>query len=65
MAVVLKLWGATPRGGEGLERGPQHTFLQITIKTSLNQLEKQQKIKIHVEKLLMNIGFNYHEFQNN
>jgi hypothetical protein len=39
--VVLKLWGATPRGGgEGLEREVQHTFLQIKIKTALNQLEK-------------------------
>jgi hypothetical protein len=31
--VVLKLWGATPRGA-------QHTFLQIKIKTALNKLEK-------------------------
>jgi hypothetical protein len=31
-----------PRGGgaRGLERGAQHTFLQIKIKTALNQLEK-------------------------
>jgi hypothetical protein len=29
-----------PGGGEGLERGAQHTFLQIKIKTALNQLEK-------------------------
>jgi hypothetical protein len=36
-AVVLKLWGATPReGGEGLDRGAQHTFLQIKIKTARN-----------------------------
>jgi hypothetical protein len=55
--VVLKLWGTTPRGGEGLERGAQHTFLQIKIKTALNQLEKMQKIKIHTEKLLMSTGF--------
>jgi hypothetical protein len=41
-AVVLKLWGATPKKGgrEGLERGAQHTFLQMNIKTTLNQLEK-------------------------
>jgi hypothetical protein len=41
--VVLKLWGTTPGGGgarEGLQRGAQHTFLQIKIKTALNQLEK-------------------------
>jgi hypothetical protein len=33
--VVIKLWGATPRGG-----GAQHIFLQIKIKNSLNKLEK-------------------------
>jgi hypothetical protein len=33
--------GREPQGGsEGLERGTQHTFLQIKIKTALNQLEK-------------------------
>jgi hypothetical protein len=33
--------GRDPQGGrEGLERGAQHTFLQIKIKTALNQLEK-------------------------
>jgi hypothetical protein len=57
--VVLKLWGA-----RGLKRGPQHTFLQIEIKTALNQLEKQQKIKLQIEKPLMSTGYNYHEFQN-
>jgi hypothetical protein len=31
--------GRDPQGG-GLERGAQHTFLQIKIKTALNQLEK-------------------------
>jgi hypothetical protein len=41
IAVVLKLWGATPWGGrEGLQRGAQHTFLQTKIKTALDQLEK-------------------------
>jgi hypothetical protein len=40
-------------GGEGLERGAQHTFLQ------------KQKIKIHIEKLLISTGFNYHEIQSN
>jgi hypothetical protein len=52
-------------GREGLERGAQHTFLQIKIKTALNQFEKLQKIKIHIKKLLMSTGFNYHEFKNN
>jgi hypothetical protein len=51
-------------GHEGLERGAQHTVLQIQIKTALNQLEKSQKIKIHIENVLMSTGFNYHEFQN-
>jgi hypothetical protein len=51
-------------GREGLERGAQLTFLQVKIKTALNQLEKLQKIKIHIEKLL-STDFNYHEFQNN
>jgi hypothetical protein len=46
-------------------KGAQLTFLQIKIKTALNQLEKVQKIKIHIEKLLMSTGFNYLEFQNN
>jgi hypothetical protein len=33
--------GRDPQGArEGLERGAQHTFLQIKIKTILNQLEK-------------------------
>jgi hypothetical protein len=58
--------GRDPQGGrEGLERGAQHTFLQKKIKTALNKLQKQQKIKIHIEKPLMSTGFNYHEFQNN
>jgi hypothetical protein len=34
-------------------RGVQHTFLQKKIKTALNQLQKQQQIKIHIEKRLM------------
>jgi hypothetical protein len=52
-------------GRDELERGAQHTFLQIKIKTALNQLEKLQKIKLHIEKRLMSTGFYYHEFQNN
>jgi hypothetical protein len=32
--------GSQTVGREGLERGAQHTFLQIKITTALNQLEK-------------------------
>jgi hypothetical protein len=39
-SVVLKLWGATPKGEARGLKGAQHTFLQRKIKTARNQLEK-------------------------